>query len=129
MARGGARQGTPGKGYSNRTDLMASTKPPAIGQVDTAAAGGMTASPQQAPQQPQRPMPSPDDTPMLTDGTQYPDEPITAGMNMGPGVGASNMLANDTPSMQRYLPLLRPFLDRPDVPDSVRALYRYIRSA
>jgi hypothetical protein len=74
-------------------------------------------------------MPSPDDSPMLMDPTNYSDEPITAGMNMGPGVGASNFLKQDTPSMQRYLPLLRPFLDRPDVPDSVRMLYRYIRSS
>jgi hypothetical protein len=132
MPRGGSRQGTPGKGYSNRTDLMASTKPPAIGQVDTAASGGMSGAGQGGPPpMPQgQPMPSPDDTPMLTDPTQRPDEPITAGLPMGPGDGPSidNRRA-ETASLQRYLPILRPYLDRPDVEDSVRMLYRYIRSA
>lgn len=114
---------------------MASMKPPAPGEVDTAASGGMAApggGGAPAPMSPPTggsPLPSPDDSPMLTDPTQYPDEPITAGLPIGAGVGPSNMFANDTPSMQRYLPLLRPFLDRPDVPDSVRALYRYIRSS
>jgi hypothetical protein len=131
MPRGGARQGTPGKGYSNRTDLMASMKPPAPGQVNPTAAGGMTA----APQRPQQgapsgmPMPSPDDTPMLNDPTAYPDEPVTAGLPVGPGPGPTNNLMQETQQMKRYLPLIQPFLDRPDVPDSVRSLYRYIRGS
>jgi hypothetical protein len=132
MPRGGKRQGTPGKAYSNRTDLMSSMKPPAPGQVNTAASGGMTATPAQPPapeQQAAAPMPSPDDTPMLTGETMYPDEPITTGLHSGPGAGPPNLFAADTQKMQRYLPLLQPFLDRPEVPDSVRMLYRYIRSS
>lgn len=132
MPRGGRRQGTPGKGYSNRTDLMASTKPPAVGEVNPVAAGGMTGAAPAAPAGPPpgMAMPSPDDTPMLTDPTQRPDEPITAGLPMGagPGPGLDNRPA-ETRNLQRYLPLLRPYLDRPDVPDSVRMLYRYIRGA
>lgn len=127
---GGPRQGTPGKAYSNRTDLMSSTKPVAPGQINPTAAGGMTApAAQPPPQQQARPMPSPDDTPNLTDPTMRPDEPLTAGLPTGPGAGrdVDNRVA-ETRDMQRYLPLLRPYLDRPDVPDSVRMLYRYIRA-
>jgi hypothetical protein len=75
-------------------------------------------------------MPSPDDTPMLTDPTQRPDEPITAGLPIGAGPGPDmDKRAAETKNLQRYLPILRPYLDRPDVPDSVRMLYRYIRGA
>lgn len=110
---------------------MASTKPSAPGQVDSTAAGGMTGSPATSgpPMAPQgAPMPSPDDTPMLGDPTQYASEPITAGLNVGAGAGPTDMLKQDTKLMQKYLPILAPYLDQPDVPDSVRALFRYIRS-
>lgn len=109
--------------------MMASTKPVAVGEVNPTAAGGMTAPKPQQPQQQQAPMPSPDDTPMLTDPTMYPDEPLTAGLPMGAGPGPVNTRTADTQAMKRYLPLLQPFLDRPDVPDTVRSLYRYIRSS
>ena len=111
---------------------MSSMKPPAPGQVNTAASGGMTAPSsagstlgQQAPPS----MPSPDDTPMLSDPTMYPDEPLTAGLpsGAGPGPATDNRVA-ETRNLQRYLPILQPYLDRPDVPDSVRMLYRYIRA-
>ena len=76
------------------------------------------------------PMPSPDDTPMLSGPTMYLDEPLTAGLPSGAGPGP--MIDNrkaETKDMQRYLPLLQPYLDKPDVPDSVRMLFRYIRSS
>lgn len=110
---------------------MASTAPPAVGQVDSTASGGMSSpaassGPPMAPAG--APMPSPDDTPMLSAPTDYPSEPITSGLMSGPGAGPSDMLKNDTKKMQKYLPMLAPYLDQPDVPDSVRALFRYIRS-
>lgn len=109
-------------------------KPVATGQVDTAGSGGMSAAPP-APSGPPSgppmgaPMPSPDDTPMLSGPTTYPDEPLTAGLPSGAGPGP--MIDNrkaETKDMQRYLPLLQPYLDKPDVPDSVRMLFRYIRA-
>jgi hypothetical protein len=116
--RGGARQGTPGKGYSNRTDLMADYN----NEMPTAAAGGMEAPPM--------PMQSPDDTPGLDAGTMYPDEPITSGLNRGPGPGPQrDTRMEETANLRRYLPLLEVYLDQPDTPDSVRALFRYIRGA
>jgi len=116
--RGGERQGTPGKGYSNRTDLMDNydeAKP-------TAATGGMEMA--------QPSMAGPDDSPNLGDPTMYPEEPITAGLPMGAGPGPQrDTRMEETQNLRRYLPLLEIYLDQPDTPDSVRALFRYIRGA
>ncbi len=134
MPRGGKRQGTQGKAYSNRTDLMASMKPPAPGGLDTTAAGGMMAAPPPSPGGPPQgapaPMPSPDDTPMLTGSTMYPDEPLTAGLNSGPGPGPviPDQRAERV-SLKRYLPLISPYLDAADTPDSVKMLYRLIKAS
>lgn len=116
--QGGQRQGTPGAGYTNRTDLMTNYDM----AENTAATGGMEAPPM--------PMPSPDDTPGLSDPTQYPQEPITSGLGIGAGDGPTrDTRRTDTKQLRKYLPLLETYIDRPDVPDSVRALFRYIRSA
>lgn len=131
MARGGRRQGTPGKGYANRTDLGVT---PDMKQ-NTAATGGMTAPPppvsdRQTQQGPSR---SPDDSPMLSDPTQRPDEPITAGMAMGAGAGPEVLgmdpRAAETARLKKWLPMLKPLIDDPEMPDSVKMLYRYIRGA
>lgn len=85
MPRGGRRQGTPGKGYSNRTDL---TSAPDM-SMNTAATGGMTA-PASAPQQ-QGPPPGPvigaDEVPNLSDPTNRPGENVMAGLSLGGGPG------------------------------------------
>ena len=131
MPRGGKRQGTPGRGYSNRTDLGMT---PDMGQ-NTAASGGMTAAPPPVSdgQTPQGPTRSPDDTPMLLDPTMRPDEPITAGMAMGAGPGPEALgmdpRAAETAKLKRWLPMLKPIIDDPETPDSVKLLYRYIRGA
>jgi hypothetical protein len=118
--RGGKRQGTPGKGYSNRTDLMNNYDP----SQGSPAAGGVEAVPQGAMG------PSPDDTPGLTTPSQYPDEPITEGLPIGPGGGPQrDTRLDETRQLRRYLPLLEVYINRPDTPDSVRALFRYIRGA
>lgn len=127
MPRGGPRKGTPGKGYANRTDLGQSPNM----QRNTAATGGMAAPP--PPQQPQGQMPTrfPEDSPMLTDPTQRPGEPITAGLPTGdgPGPGALDPRLSETAALQKYLPLIAPFLDDPETPQSVKALVTYIRGA
>lgn len=117
--RGGQRQGTPGRGYSNRTDLMANYDQ----SLPTAATGGMEAPPQP-------PMQTPDDTPGLSDPTMYPNEPVTAGLLRGAGPGPrEDTRMDETANLRRYLPLIEIYLDQPDTPDSVRALFRYIRGA
>jgi hypothetical protein len=80
MPRGGKRQGTPGKGYSNRTDL---TSDYASGSP---AAGGMEPQPQR--QQFIPPSIGADQVPSLSDPTMRPDEPITAGLKVGAGAGS-----------------------------------------
>lgn len=126
MPRGGRRQGTPGKGYSNRTDLQ--MKPDMA--AGTPAAGGV-----QAPQRQQPMLPVyPEDTPNLMDPTQRPQEPLTAGLPVGAGPGMEALTGFDprvseTQALKKWLPLLDPLADDPETPDSVRTLVRYIRSA
>lgn len=117
--QGGKRQGTPGKGYSNRTDLMQNydmeAGTPAAGPVDP---GGQSWT-------------RPDDLPSLDTPTKYPDQPITSGLNIGagnPGNPGFDAKA-ERKQLQRYLPLLEPYLTQPDTPTSVKMLFRYIRSA
>lgn len=120
MPRGGKRQGMPGKGYSNRTDLGTNYDQ----QSASPAAGGVEAPPMRPPMQ------TPDDTPGLSDPTQFPDEPITAGLNVGAGPGPSrDKRMEETQQLRRFLPLIGLYLDKPDTPDSVRALFRYIKGA
>lgn len=117
MPRGGRRQGTPGRGYANRTDLMQDYDQ----EQPTAATGGMEAPP----------MPSAgENVPGLFDETAYPDEPITAGLSVGPGPGPDrDTRQEETQNLRRWLPLLELYIDQPDTPNSVRNLFRFIRGA
>jgi hypothetical protein len=69
---------------------------------------------------------------MLTDPTMRPDEPLTAGMATGPGPGPEVLGLDprvaDTVKMKKWLPILRPIIDDPETPESVKMLYRYVRS-
>jgi hypothetical protein len=127
MPRGGRRRGTPGRAYSNRTDLgqnyqMEGGSPASGGMADLAAAAPTT------------PLVTPDDTPGLTDPTQYPDQPIESGLPMGPGAGPEALMNRDprameTQALKKWLPLLNIIGDDPETPDSVRTLVRWIRSS
>jgi hypothetical protein len=97
---GGARQGTPGQNYSNRSDMRtqkiavppsaeygqgaqlrrAQQAVPMAGAPPTPPAGG-------APQPGPAAFATPEDTPNLTDPTNRPDEPLTHGLSFGPGAG------------------------------------------
>lgn len=120
--KGTVQQGTPGKGYQNRTDLTSNYD----NSQNTAATGGMAPPPQS-----QMAMgPSPDDSPNLSAPTNYPNEPITAGLNIGPGDGSQrDTRLAETQNLQRFIPLLALYLDNEDTPDSVRALFRYIKGS
>lgn len=126
MPRGGSRQGTPGKGYSNRTDLQMK---PDMAQ-NSAATGGdaATGGPRPAP-----PMSVPDDTPNMSDPTNRPNEPVTAGLPSGPGPGPEALTGFD-PRIEetrrlnaRWGPILAPLAEDPETPASVRVLVRYMR--
>lgn len=124
MPRGGKRQGTPGKAYVNRTDMGMDYNPDS---AQTPAAGGVVAPKQQTPMM----SVYPEDTPMLLDPTNRPDQPVTAGLPVGPGPGPELLdpRVSETQSLKRYLPLIEPFLDQPGTPESVIALVKYIRGA
>lgn len=122
MPRGGRRQGTPGKAYANRTDMGMN-----YNNAQSAASGGMSAPRDQQPAIPVYP----EDTPMLLDPTQRPEEPLTVGLSSGPGPGPEILdpRVNETRALKRFLPLIEPMLDRPDAPESVVALVKYIKGA
>lgn len=122
--RGGARQGTPGKAYVNRTDMGMNYDM----EKGSPAAGGVEAPSDGAPVLPVYP----DEIPNLTDPTQRPDEPITDGLARGAGRGR-DALTNYDPrrqeaqALKRWLPILEPAMRDPETPDSVKTLIQYIR--
>jgi hypothetical protein len=83
MPRGGKRTGTPGKGYSNRTDLAQNMG--AQTGTTTAATGGFEPSGltvrRPGPAEQMAPL-APEDTPFPTDASAYPSEPLTAPANL-----------------------------------------------
>ena len=82
MPRGGKRQGNPGTGYSNRTDLMNN-----YDQTQPAAGGTAQPQSQQPVQMPAGPLVGADEVPNLHDPSNRPSEPVTAGLPIGPGAG------------------------------------------
>ena len=124
--RGGPRQGTPGRGYSNRTDM---------GQNYDMAAGSPASGGIVAPEQTANQLPiSPDELPSIGTPSARPSEPITAGLPMGAGPGMEAMTNYDprlteTQALKKWLPLLEPLARSPEIPDSVRTLVRYIRAS
>lgn len=98
MPRGGKRQGAPGKAYAQRTDMNQNRQPIRV-------AAGQAYGERQAQEQAQRAVPLPAAPPVqvpppspapgpapgsfgaFNRPTERPDEPLTAGMPMGPGPG------------------------------------------
>lgn len=119
MPRGGKRQGTPGKGYTNRTDL-AQNYAPASGSA-TPASGGV-----EAPAQ--KPMVYADDIPNLKDPTSRPNIPVSQGLPSGAGAGPKDQRRADAVAIKKWLPLLEPMANDPDAPNSVRAFVNFIKS-
>jgi hypothetical protein len=107
MARGGRRAGTPGKAYSNRTDLQGPQAPTGLPYGDRAkliaAQKAVPAGPAPAPMpaapagpppsQPGAAGPAPGSLP-FTHPTQRPGEPVTAGLPLGPGPGPEALTMN-----------------------------------
>lgn len=108
MPRGGRRSGTPGKAYGNRSDLNTNRTPP-VTRIPGQPYGAQAAQVRAQQSVPVGPTPTP--TPMVplpTPGgvgsaptgtpvvpldapTTRPTEPLTAGVNVGPGPGAPPM--------------------------------------
>ena len=111
MARGGKRQGKPGGGYTNRSDLAVPGKPLPVVSPKDQTYGQRTslenaqrtvpmasqpaippARPAGPPGQPPGPMLAPPDPAgHLMNPTARPNEPVTAGLPSGPGPGPEAM--------------------------------------
>jgi len=72
----------------------------------------------------------------LTAATQRPGEPVTAGVDAGPGPGkevlglktpVDNQL-KDLSKLGKYLPLMMQFADSPDSTGTMKAFVKYLRS-
>lgn len=85
--RGGRRRGAPGVAYPQRSDLQQGPRAQPI-----RVASGQPYGQRKAQEDAQRAIPLPDFTPAGAHGSPYrptdrPDEPVTAGLPMGPGPG------------------------------------------
>ena len=118
MPRGGRREGTPGKGYSNRTDLTSSYDNAAA----SAAGGGL--EPPSVDRAPQPAQIYADQVPNIYDPSARPDEPITAGLNVGPGGGNEVMPPMPPPRVDPVRQVIQSMLMTNPNPDLVRLLNR-----
>lgn len=72
----------------------------------------------------------------LTAPTQRPDEPVTAGVDVGPGpgreiLGLKSPIDNqlkDLSKLAKYMPLMAQFADSPESSGTMKAFVKYLRS-
>jgi hypothetical protein len=70
----------------------------------------------------------------ISAGTQYPNEPLTAGVAAGPGAGPEVLASSAKPAgptrtkLMSQLPVLMRMADQPDTSPEFRTLVRYLRS-
>ncbi len=72
----------------------------------------------------------------LTAPTQRPSEPVTAGVDAGPGPGRevlglkspTDVTLQDLSKMAKYMPLLMEYADSPQSSGTMKAFVRYLRS-
>lgn len=125
MPRGGARQGTPGKAYSNRTDLAVDYAP------GSPASGGMVTQQDMAQAAPAAPM-TPEDTPNLLDPSQRPGEAVTTGLpetGMGGAGGVKAAAAMEAERFKPWLPLLTQRANSGDASPSFVMFVKRLRGA
>lgn len=99
---GGVRQGTPGQAYGNRTDLnqsvqVASGQPYGARQEQVAAQKAIPL-PGAPPVQASPPPPAPGSFGAFTRPTERPNEPLTAGLPVGPGPGTEALAGGLNPA-------------------------------
>lgn len=109
MARGGKRTGVQGKAYTNRTDLNAGPRIDAPRGQPYGAAGAQIASQQQVPMG-APPLPAPPIP--LNAPTALPDEPVQAGLSLGPGAGPEAIISSPDPIIAELRGLYAMFPNR-----------------
>lgn len=128
----------PGK-FAKRTDRQGAKKLPnaAYGeqqQFQADQAGAPMAKSNNAAAMPQR-NPMADVVP-LTAPSRRPDEPVTAGVDSGPGPGReilglknpTDVALQDLSKLARYMPLMMQYADSPQSSGTMKAFVKYLRS-
>jgi hypothetical protein len=128
-------QGVSGPGpYAKRTDLEYQSQSYGDGAAYDAAKSGAPLA-----RAPKNPMLS--EAPRvqeagvgLYDPTQRPDEPVTAGIDMGPGAGSDALMLNqirqdDQDIVAKYLPSLTSMANMQDTPQSFRAFVSFLQGS
>ena len=108
---GGPRQGQPGKGYVNRTDMLTNRAP----------TGGGGQAQEQAPR---RSWVGPDDVPNLTDPSAD-DRPLTDGLPIGPGAGPSARAPMPDLAQDRTMLMLEMLYEETGSPYLLRLMSRH----
>jgi hypothetical protein len=124
----------PGK-FAKRTDLQVQS----TGYGDKVAynankSGAPLATAQKSPLLSQAPQVQPTQGVGLYDKTQRPNEPITAGVNMGAGPGSEALMMNqisndDKDIVAKYLPSLTSMASAQDTPQSFRAFVSFLQGS
>lgn len=132
MPRGGKRTPTAGKTYPNRTDLGGQVPAQAAPGQPYGAAGEQMAAQRAVPMA--APMIQPGAQGAFDRPTERPDEPITAGLDIGPGPGSEVLGlpdedAQDLESMRTYLPRLELMASHPTSTPAFRNYVRRLRSS
>ena len=135
------RQGQVGKAYSNRSDLNPAramlSETPRGGQYGSRKASedarkmvpmGTTQVPDAPMAEAAAPTPAMPRPVALTEPTQFPNEPITRGMdnplmNMGP-----NVMQEDMQKLRSYLPIIEIAAQAEDSPQILRDFVGFLRS-
>lgn len=117
MPRGGKRQGTQGNAYSNRTDLTSN-----YGSKGDPASGNIQ------PPTDQRALMGPaigaDMVPNIGDPSMRMDEPVTAGLPVGPGSGPEALGPMPPPPMDPVRQVVQAMMMVAPNPDLVRLMAR-----
>ena len=116
MPRGGKRQGTQGKAYSNRTDLAVD-----YSSKGNPATGGINPP---ANQTPLMPMVTADQVPNIYDPSPDPSAPITSGLDVGPGPGSNALPPMPPAASDPVRQVIQALLLKTQNPDLVRILNR-----
>ncbi len=72
----------------------------------------------------------------LTEPTRRPDEPVTAGVDAGPGPGSeilglktpTDVTLEDLTKLSQYMPLMMQYADSPQSSGTMKAFVKYLRS-
>lgn len=138
--RGGRREGTPGQAYGNRTDLNANRQAVTAATGQAYGARGAQEAAQRAvplpapppvqaapaPQAARPPAPAPGTLGAFNRPTDYPTEPLTAGLPVGPGAGPEAVRTGANPNGDVEAQLLALYRAAPN--NDVLRLLRTVRA-